>query len=204
MLNFYPTFPVNSEINQTDFYWYKNQFTSEEIDLIFETSKLYEEVKGLTGSNSHNSESKNIRNSTIRWLPPTNETEWIYDKLMKLIVAANYDIWQFDLSHIRDSIQYTEYTAGEDENSHGKYDWHLDVGPFPVNNRKISITVQLSDPSEYEGGQLELWNDTTPSLCPSGKGNVILFPSYLLHRVTPITKGTRKSLVLWVGGRPFK
>ena len=70
--------------------------------------------------------------------------------------------------------------------------------------RKISITVQLSDPSEYEGGDLQIKINAGQSDTPKGLGNVVIFPSYLLHRVTPVTKGLRRSLVLWITGPAFK
>ena len=204
MLSFYPTFPVNTTINQTDYYFFKNHFSSQEIELILELADKYEKLESTVGGEEVNGENKNIRNSQVSWLPAAIETEWIYDRLMELSIEANDDLWRFDLSHVRDSIQYTEYNAGKSKKVNGKYDWHLDVGSYPGNTRKISISVQLSDPEDYEGGELELWNDSTPTICPKMQGTVILFPSYLMHRVTPVTKGTRKSLVLWVGGRPFR
>ena len=73
--------------------------------------------------------------------------------------------------------------------------------------RKISITVQLSDPSEYEGGELELWSggsEESATKAYKGAGSVFMFPSYMLHRVTPITKGTRRSFVLWLGGSHYR
>jgi PKHD-type hydroxylase len=76
----------------------------------------------------------------------------------------------------------------------------MDIGPHPINHRKISITIQLSDPDEYEGGDLELWAGVGQVKAPRFQGCAVLFPSYILHRVTPVITGTRKSLVLWVGG----
>jgi PKHD-type hydroxylase len=114
-------------------------------------------------------------------------------------MIANKEMWQFDIPSILDVVQYTQYY----ENG-GHYDWHTDTGPHPFNTRKISITVQLSDPNEYEGGDLELKLGNQTSKMPKEKGCAVLFPSYILHRVTPVTKGIRKSLVLWVGGSVFK
>ena len=86
----------------------------------------------------------------------------------------------------------------------GHYDWHMDTGPDQFSRRKISITVQLSDPSEYEGGDLQLKINSGHQNTPKGFGTVVIFPSYLLHRVTPVTGGLRKSLVLWITGPAFK
>ena len=133
--------------------------------------------------------------------PEADKTEWLYEKLMYMTLEANSDYWKFDLSHWKDAIQYTEYNGEEA----GGYDWHIDVGPHPLNHRKISITVQLSDPIDYEGGDLEIWTGgKEPMKAPKEKGAVVMFPSYLLHRITPVTKGVRKSLVLWVGGTTFR
>ena len=77
------------------------------------------------------------------------------------------------------------------------------MGPDETSSRKISIVVQLSDPLEYEGGELQISDGGTNRVCEKTKGTIIIFPSYLLHRVTPVTKGTRRSLVLWVTGPPF-
>ena len=99
-------------------------------------------------------------------------------------------------------IQFTYYNSVEK----GLYKCHTD-GQFwnLPHNRKFSIVMQLSDPSEYEGGDLELWfGGNAPIQGPRGKGVGVLFPSYAMHRVTPITKGLRKSLVLWVGGSHYK
>ena len=71
--------------------------------------------------------------------------------------------------------------------------------------RKVSITVQLSDTDDYEGGNLEIWSGgDNVKIAPRGRGNVVIFPSYMMHRVTPVTKGTRKSFVLWVGGEHYR
>jgi PKHD-type hydroxylase len=203
MLEFYPVYPVNDELNQTDFYWFEKGFSNIEIRNVLRVSKIYEFEEGKTQSEQQNGEKDEnpIRKSNIKWMPPSAEkTEWIYEKLMQLSLRANLEYWKFDLNHIKDAIQYTEYN----EDVEGKYDWHMDLGPFPHSTRKISITVQLSDPSEYEGGDLEFNMGGKIVTAPKGKGAVVCFPSYLLHRVTPVTKGVRKSLVLWVGGSVFK
>ena len=95
-------------------------------------------------------------------------------------------------------VQYTEYHATEG----GKYDWHHDInwnenGPY---DRKLSLTIQLSDPSEYEGGFFEFMEVEQPPEVYRTKGTILIFPSYLQHRVTPVTRGIRRSLVAWFHG----
>ena len=116
-----------------------------------------------------------------------------------MVVEANKTMWNFNLYSVIDSIQYTVYSEGG-----GHYDWHMDIGPGSISHRKVSVTIQLSDPSEYEGGDLELWYGGGVIQIPKNKGLTVIFPSFSMHRVTPITKGTRKSLVLWLGGEHYK
>jgi PKHD-type hydroxylase len=205
MLDFFPTFELNKNINQSDFFWFKNQFPDSSIEKIFEYAEAIPETTATVVTEQSTSQlSTDVRRSTIKWMNPSSENQWIYERLMTLTAEANQSIWGFDLNHIRDAIQYTEYHAGKDESEHGKYDWHMDLGPFPFNHRKVSITVQLSDPDDYEGGDLEIWDGKSNIKLPRFKGATCLFPSYLMHRVTPVTKGVRKSLVLWVGGSSFR
>jgi len=109
---------------------------------------------------------------------------------------ANRVTYNFDWDGITENIQYTEYDA----EYKGHYDYHIDVGG-DRQNRKISAVVMLND--GYEGGELELYGkDISYAL---GKGNVIIFPSFMLHKVHPVTKGLRKSLVVWgISEKPFK
>lgn len=104
-------------------------------------------------------------------------------------------------------MQYTTYTS-EDK---GFYDYHQDsMGSTIKDNvdqrlpRKFSISLQLSDPSEYEGGDLLIKSGVTPGVAPKAKGQVVGFPSFMLHKVTPVTSGIRRSLVVWVTGPAFK
>jgi PKHD-type hydroxylase len=120
---------------------------------------------------------------------------------MDLTIEANNNLWKFNLISAPELIQYTEYYDVAD----GHYDWHQDIGSGTASHRKISITVQLSDPSEYEGGDLQLWSGgNSISTAAKGAGVVFIFPSYMMHRVSKITKGTRRSFVLWVGGDHYR
>jgi PKHD-type hydroxylase len=192
-------FPKTSTANQTNYYWFQEGFTPEELIRIEELTQDLDFVKGQTESGE---ESPQMRNSQIKWVPFSPETKWIYDKLGEYAWEANQEMFQFDIDYMPENIQYTEY-YGSDE---GGYEWHMDIGSTDnMNLRKISITVQLSDSDEYEGGDLQLWmGGTQPYTAPRGKGNVIVFPSFMLHRVTPVTSGTRKSFVIWLGGGHYK
>jgi len=143
---------------------------------------------------------KTYRDSKIHWLPKNDAWNWLYAKIGTFAYKANETMWQFDISFMNENIQYTEYEASYS----GKYDWHLDFGPGVTSLRKIAIVVQLSDPADYEGGNLQFYTNRHITDAPKEQGTVICFPTYFLHRVSPLTKGKRRSLVLWVSGNPFR
>ena len=193
-----PVFETNSEFNQTSPYFIANAFTEEELEWIGNLQGLYPYQDATIGSIETPDLDDAWRKSKIKWIHHDDRSWWVYDKLAKHIQEAN-KTWGFSITSIVDSIQYTEYY--EDG---GHYDWHMDVGNFPENHRKISITIQLSNPDDYDGGDLEFWLGKVPTKAPREQAFAVLFPSYLMHRVTPITRGVRKSLVIWVGGDTFR
>jgi PKHD-type hydroxylase len=191
-----PIFGYNPYINQTEYYWYKEGFNVEELEWVKNLMNLYSfDIDTIAGSTNPSIIKQS--QSKIKYIPSEEKNDWLYEKLMNFANEANNTIWGFDLNSVIDSIRYSEYTEGE------YYDWHLDIGPAPINHRKITIITQLSDPTEYEGGELQLWCGDQFKNLPKIKGCTILFPSFFLHRITPITKGSRSSLVLWVGGSTY-
>ena len=138
------------------------------------------------------------RVTTISWIP-FNEMPEMYNDLNRFIQRANLNHFGFDDIQITENAQFTEYPEG------GFYNWHMDCDinmqhEPPV--RKISMTLLLNDPSEFQGGELEL-------MAPGKKvnltqGHAITFASFINHRVVPVTKGVRQSLVVWFGGKPFR
>jgi PKHD-type hydroxylase len=185
------------DVNYDNYYWFENGFTADELSDIEELTKTIEFQTANVGQ--HNAVTSDHRKSKIKWCPQTDSFKWVYDKLQNMIFEANEMMWKMNITHMREEIQYTEYY----DNNSGGYEWHMDCGKGIQNQRKISVTVQLSDPDEYEGGDLQ-FNIGKEITAPRGKGNVVIFPSFFLHRVTPVTKGTRKSFVLWVGGEPYR
>jgi PKHD-type hydroxylase len=103
-------------------------------------------------------------------------------------------MWNFNLSHFKEDLQLGQYIEGE-----GHYDWHMDVGEN-ASTRKLSVSIQLSDPEEYEGGELNFFINRNEIKAPKTKGTVVIFPSFFMHKVSMVTKGVRKSLVIWVHG----
>ena len=192
-----PIIPVPTHINQTNYYWYKEGLDLMDVQKVEDLADTHPYTKGTIIGNDEIIES--VRKSKIKWLYPNDDSQWLYDKIINMVVEANKTMWNFNLYSVIDSIQYTVYSEGG-----GHYDWHMDIGPGSISHRKVSVTIQLSDPSEYEGGDLELWYGGGVIQIPKNKGLTVIFPSFSMHRVTPITKGTRKSLVLWLGGEHYK
>ena len=178
----------------------------ESVRLINEYAITLEEEIAITGEATGGGTVADIRRSKIRWLPIRAEgTAKILPMLSALFTQANNNAFGFDW-HTLDEIQHTLYEA-EDK---GHYDFHHDVFfDAPVmRHRKLSMTVQLSDSEDYEGGDFEFHSSYAP-IAPDPvalrkKGTVLIFPSFFLHRVTPVTKGERKSLVAWADGPLWK
>ena len=189
--------------NWNDFYYYKNIFNDQmikELEDMVHTN--YQFSKGRTGIAELGSDTDSYRtnNRDIAYITPMPHSKWLYDLLFPLALEANEKLFHFDIDIVTDPIHYVIYP--EDG---GHLDWHMDTGAYGVNKRKIAMTVQLSDPFEYEGGEFEIWFGGQQSVVvPREKGDVICFPAFCMHRVRPITKGQRKCLVFWTGGRPFR
>ena len=135
-----------------------------------------------------------IRRSNIKWLTGNN---FVLDTLWYYVQQANRNAFNVDVCKVAD-VQYTEYHASEK----GHYGLHHDINweSDKAFDRKLSVTVQLSSPDEYEGGDFSFSEVENPSTQSRAKGTILIFPSYLLHKVTPVTKGVRKSLVAWFEG----
>jgi PKHD-type hydroxylase len=110
----------------------------------------------------------------------------------------NAQHFRFDLTGFGEELQLTNYNQAEN----GMYGWHQDYGGGI--SRKLSMAVQLTDPSEYEGGNLQVLTSSQPKNVRKQRGLIAIFPSYVLHQVTPVTQGSRQSLVAWVSGPAFK
>ena len=138
------------------------------------------------------------RVTTISWIP-FNEMPEMYNDLNAFIQRANLNHFGFDDIQITENAQFTEYPEG------GFYDWHMDCDVNmehepPV--RKISMTLLLNHPSEFEGGDLELMSPGKYKRLE--QGHAITFASFINHRVNPVKRGIRQSLVVWFGGKPFR
>ena len=179
------------------FAWWEKAFTKEELDSLQNKAKLAtEEAKVGTGNNAViNSD---VRRAEIKGLGNSSENKWIYEKLSSVVSSLNVQFFNFDLIGFGEDIQLTNYH----ENKQGNYTWHQDFGNGV--SRKLSLVLQLSEPTEYEGGELQLLTNKTPIIMKKERGLITVFPAWTLHQVTPVVKGTRQSLVAWVSGPEFK
>lgn len=183
-------------VNQYAFW--TNGFTKQECEEIIRLGTLAGIDKAVVQKNEQTcGVNEAVRKSEVSWIHPNQQTEWIYRKITDIVMSLNNSFFKFDLFGLTETLQFTKYTAPD-----GNYDKHTDAA---VNMlvRKLSFTLQLSDPKDYEGGDLLLHIGPSPAIMEKKQGEVSVFPSYTLHEVTPVTKGTRYSLVAWVTGKPF-
>jgi PKHD-type hydroxylase len=177
---------------------WKELFTPKELDAIEAYGDGLMPVRAeILGHTGHADKTRITR---VAWMERKPETAWLFAKLEEAALQINSEFYGFDLFGINEALQYTVYVDTEG----GHYDWHVDLGAQNVEFRKISLSLQLSDPSQYEGCDLMLQAGSGPMGVERARGTLIAFPSYVLHRVTPIESGIRKSLVIWVGGPPYR
>ena len=206
-------------MNLTNYYWYfQSAIPARICDEIVKYRKSISDQMAVTGgfgnkklNQSQIKDLKKKRNSNIVWM----NDRWIFKEIQPYVKMANQNAgWNFDWDW-SESCQFTIYKKGQ------YYDWHCDSwdkpymeeGPTKGKIRKLSVTVSLTNPKEYKGGELEfdfrnLDPDKKPNIRPCTeilpKGSLVVFPSFVWHRVKPVTKGVRHSLVIWNLGYPFR
>jgi len=174
--------------------FWESAFSPEECEQIIQTGTDRLMTKGTTGGK----DKQYVRDSEISWLYSCDDMEWVYRRVTDIITDLNDKYFQFDLFGLCEGMQFTRYTAPG-----GRYGLHVDSSLDGL-TRKLSFTLQLSNPADYEGGDLCLQFGDEPERMSREQGYVAVFPSYVLHEVTPVTAGTRYSLVSWITGPPFK
>jgi PKHD-type hydroxylase len=177
--------------------------TPEDINLLLAQPEWLNLQNGCIGGAGGTSDvNPNIRASQVAWIGAKPELQHVWGKLAEAVAEVNSRFFHFDLTGFHEPMQLGLYT----EQQQGHYDWHTDAAPSDrAVPRKLSLSMLLSDPSDFEGGefQVKTSNDAVQTL-ETLKGRAWFFPSYTLHRVAPVTKGVRRSLVLWVGGPAFR
>jgi PKHD-type hydroxylase len=140
-------------------------------------------------------QSAGIRKSSAVFVAPDQSTGWVFERLGKAIREINQDVYGFDVSQFREGFQFTRYEVGE------YYGPHFDIGPGKLAERKLSLTVQLSAPEQYTGGELIIYPEF---VAPKDQGTMTVFPSFMCHNVCPVKTGVRYSMVSWLAGPPFR
>ncbi len=171
-------------------------FTDAELDAIEQYCDSLLLNQGTLGHGVRSHYEK-LRVTDVATLKPEPPVRWFYERMAAVVQAVNKN-YRFDLTGFQEAIQFMVYRDSEG----GHFGWHLDVGP-PV-PRKLSLTLQLTDPARYEGGDLQFFTGDMVRMAPKERGIVIGFPSYMVHQVTPVTAGIRKSIVAWVTGPQFR
>lgn len=173
-------------------------FTKQEIDKIIDLEDLQKFIKGRVGSDDEGTLNEKTRDSDIMWIHHDQPADWLFRRFGELVSNVNGDFFMYDIE-LFEAFQYTIYR----ESNH--YNWHIDMGNLSGNyERKISASIILSDPSEYEGGELHLvpsGDIENPVIMKPNLGDVVFFASWMPHKVAPVTSGVRKSLVAWVMGK---
>jgi PKHD-type hydroxylase len=142
-----------------------------------------------------------IRRARLRWLDEAGDAAWAMTRVVDGVIEANRTHFGFDLTEFAEKMQIAWYSAV----GSGHFDWHVDVGDGPLAaKRKLTLVVQMSAPEGYEGGALEINADGHGREASRAHGSATLFPSFMPHRVTPVTAGERYSLTTWIHGPAFR
>ena len=176
--------------------WWKNAFADEQLNWLQQKAKEAVEQAQVGGGGGGEVNDK-VRRSELNWLNKDSECAWVFEGLAKVASSLNADYFGFELTGFGEPIQLTNYH----EARQGTYVWHQDFGASGI-SRKLSMVLQLSDPSEYE--ELQLLTRNEPTSIEKKRGLITVFPAWTLHQVTPVTKGTRQTLVAWISGPAFK
>jgi PKHD-type hydroxylase len=142
---------------------------------------------------------ESVRVSKTAWMRHDADSAWLYDRLAFIVRKLNGLNYRFDIDGFVEDFQYTVYNGDEG----GHYDWHIDYTFSDLPPRKLGVVLQLSDPADYEGGDLEVRAGPRETVLRE-RGLVTMFSGLTLHRVSPVTSGIRRSLVAWVAGPAFR
>ena len=183
-----------------------NEFlTPEQCDRLVAYAESQPLGRGTIGNGGNNTfyEDLDYRSVSLRSLQcHEDDLEWLFTIIRDRVDWVNQDHYRFDLHGLLEGMQYLRYDASEA--APGKYKWHQDYGGGYSSHRKLSVVIQLSDPSEYDGCELRMFTSEDFAVPTVAKGTGVIFPTWQPHSVTPIERGVRRSLVCWVSGPQFR
>lgn len=194
--------PPRHPLGSDEIAYWENFLSDEDINFILSLPQWATGSSALIGHGGTAEVDSQKRTTTVGWMPATSETAYIWNKIVDAIADVNRSYFRYDLTGCFEPAQLGLYKS--DDQSH--YTWHCD--DTATSNRiprKLSMALLLDDPSQFEGGELQvMYQHDQPRSLEQKRGRAWFFPSWMLHRVTPVTRGIRRSLVLWVGGPAFK
>lgn len=198
-------FPIHPRATpgKDNYAFWEDFLTDADINYILSLPEWGASDKALIGGSGLDSAYNPIvRETTVSWWNPSPANTHIWSKFSNVFSEINRQYFRFDLTGMHEPAQLGLYT----EDTNGHYDWHTDAAVSDTKvPRKLSMALLLTDPLEFEGGELQLKvSNDNPISVQQKRGRAWFFPSYVLHKVTPVTKGNRKSLVLWAGGPEFR
>jgi hypothetical protein len=181
------------EVDETPHYTYTtNMFTPEQCKKIIEIGLSLNPIQaGLIEKPKGDNK---IRKSSTSWIQPVPEFKWIFDSIAPKIKYINDNSFKFNIYGFNEGLQFTHYKAPG-----GHYTQHIDK-QYKYVIRRLSFSILLNDPSTFKGGDLLIYDGEKPKPMERKLGSMCMFPSYVLHQVTPVTKGERFSLVGWITG----
>lgn len=188
---FKPLAGVTSKLEQ--WAWWDNAFTEEELDLLQDLAKKSSEIAQV----GEKVENLDVRRTRISWLDYSEDNSWVFERLESVVQQVNKQYFNFKLDGFGEPFQLAEY----DSEVKGHYEWHSDASKGYI--RKLSCSLQLTDPEEYTGGDLQLMLSGNITDVKKKRGLITFFPSWTVHRVTPVLTGSRQSLVSWITGPDF-
>ena len=182
--------------------FWENFLTDDDIAQLLNLPQWQQIQQATVGLNAMGIVAPSIRQSQTAWFVPCEKTKHIWEKIVNAIAEVNRSFFHLDLTGCYEPGQLSLYVGSEQAH----YDWHIDMSEkTDTVPRKLSMSLMLSNPNDFEGGELQIKaNSDEVKNAEQAKGRAWFFPSYMLHRVAPVTKGVRRSLVLWVGGPPFR
>jgi len=182
--------------NFVNYIIYSSAFQTDELDRI---NRCWQEELGRPASLGDGTVfDETLRKSNLIHLAGDADNRWLFHKLGTIFQHGNKNRYHFDVLGIGEPLQLAEYTQDS------YFGWHVDFGSGRTSQRKLSLTVQLSNPDEYEGGDLQFMINDTEVDAPRAPGTAVVFPSFVPHRVTLVTRGVRRSLVGWAAGPPYR
>lgn len=186
--------------------FYSGALSPPECDAINAVAECKQLGDGTIGNGDNHSFRQNLEYRTVKTcsLFPEDNLHWLFQRIRERVEWTNNEHFEFDLHGMLEDIVYLRYDTGDETRPPGHYDWHQDFGGGYSSLRKLSVIVQLSPPEEYDGCRLRLFTDQDFDPGHIGQGDMLIFPSWVPHCVTPITRGTRKALVSWIGGPRFR